>query len=229
MQGSDPEKFIERITASVERGRSKETELLVRQAVDAGVSAEAVLRSGLLRGMRSVGALFKEDPDDIPLLLSAARSVRRGMQVLEPFLEKTGQMHIGKAILGTVEGDLHEVGKSLVAIMFRGAGFDVVDLGVDVSEKQFLRALREHPDASIVCVSSMLSTTNPQMKKIVGALRTADKQNRMKIMVGGASVTEDFAREIGADAYTENAVDAAEVARAFVMEAGRRDTDETDR
>lgn len=217
MRPGTEDTIIKQIEASVERGRSRETESLVRQALADGVSAEVILRDGLLKGMRAASESFQIDQSDIPKVLSAARSVQKGLDLLEPLLENAGRMHIGKAILGTVEGDLHEVGKNLVGIMFRGAGFEVVDLGVDVSDKQFLRAIREHPDASIVCISSLLTTSNLQMKKIVSSIRSNMRGRDLKIMVGGGSVTEKFADEIGADAYTENAVDAAETARAFIL------------
>ena len=123
----------------------------------------------------------------------------------------------GTIILGTIEGDLHDVGKNLVAMMFRGAGFKVIDLGVDISEKQFLRAVKENPDVSIVCISSLLSTTNKEMKQVVKALRKNDPKHRYKIMVGGGAVTRELAEKIGADGYTDNCVDAAEMARKFIL------------
>ena len=143
--------------------------------------------------------------------------MRSGVTVLEPELVKQNHGKIGLVILGTVEGDLHDMGKNLVGIMFRCSGFEVIDLGVDVSEKQFLTALRENPQASIVCISTLLSTTLPEMRRIVRGLRQADKNKTLKIMVGGAPVTQEFADSIGADAYTENAVDAAELARSFFI------------
>ena len=123
----------------------------------------------------------------------------------------------GTIILGTIEGDLHDVGKNLVAMMFRGAGFKVIDLGVDISEKQFLRAVKENPDVSIVCISSLLSTTNKEMKQVVKALRKNDPKHRYKIMVGGGAVTKELAEKLGADGYTDNCVDAAEMARKFIL------------
>ena len=130
-----------------------------------------------------------------------------------PFAQK----HIGTIILGTIEGDLHDVGKNLVAIMFRSAGFRVVDLGVDISEKKFLKAVAETPDVSIVCISSLLSTTLPEMEQTVKALRRNDPKKRYRIMVGGGAVTRQAAEQMGADAYTENCVEAAEVAKTFIV------------
>lgn len=220
MTSSEYTLLINSIKASVERGRSIDVERLVRQALSDGISAEEILREGLLPGMRSAGEVFLSTQTDIPRILGAARAMQKGLDLLEPQFktsDPSGRRHIGKAILGTVEGDLHEVGKNLVGMMFRGAGFDVVDLGVDVSDKQFLRAIKDNPDASIVCISSLLTTSNAQMKKIVSAIRSTCKDRNLKIMVGGGSVTREFARAIGADAYTENAVDAAETARAFLL------------
>lgn len=220
MTASEYTLLINSIKASVERGRSIELERLLRQALSDGILAEEILREGLLPGMRSAGEVFLSTQTDIPRILAAARAMQKGLDLLEPYLEaseSTERRHIGKAILGTVEGDLHEVGKNLVGIMFRGAGFDVVDLGVDVSDRQFLRAIKDNPDASIVCISSLLTTSNAQMKKIVSAIKSTCKDRQLKIMVGGGSVSREFARAIGADAYTENAVDAAETARAFIL------------
>lgn len=167
--------------------------------------------------MKQAGNEYRMQEQDIPKLLSAARSMQIGMDAVRPVLENADNMILGKAILGTVEGDLHEVGKNLVAIMFRSVGFEVIDLGVDVSEKQFLKAVREHPDASLVCISSLLTTSNVQMRRIVRALRSADREKKLHIMVGGGSVTESFAREIGADTYTEDAVDAAAAAKEYIL------------
>lgn len=121
------------------------------------------------------------------------------------------------AILGTVEGDLHDVGKNLVAIMFRSAGFKVIDLGVDISEKQFLRAVKQNPDVSIVCISSLLSTSIPEMEQVVKSLKRSSSKHKFKIMVGGGAVTEQLAKNMGADAYTENCIEAVEVAKTFIV------------
>ena len=152
------------------------------------------------------------------MILVAAQLMRSVLDVLEPYIEKDQGSHvIGKVILGTVEGDLHDVGKNLVAIMFRSAGFQVIDLGVDVSEKQFLKAVRENPDVSIVCLSSLLTTSMGAMRQVVRTLREAKCTRLLRIMVGGGSVTKEFAEEIGADAYSETAVEAAELAKTFLI------------
>lgn len=203
------------IRASVIYGQPKETERLVKEALQDGLSPSEILNQGLIEAMRLVGQRYKNNEVYIPGILAAARAMRDGVSVLEPELVRQNHGKIGLVILGTIEGDLHDMGKNLVAMMFRCIGFEVLDLGVDVSEKQFLNALRENPHASIVCISTLLSTCMPQMRQTVRRLRQADKEKRLKIMVGGAPVTQEFAENIGADAYTENAVDAAELARSF--------------
>ena len=202
---------------AVELGRIIEAEQLVRQALREGATAEEIMRNSLVPAMWSVGKEFNTENVDIPRVLSVARGVQKALDILEPVIRQEHRKPVGTAIIGTVEGDLHEVGKNIVAIMFRSVGFSVIDLGVDVSERQFLNAVREHPEAELVCISSLLSTSAVQLRKVVQALKKYDKKNKLKIMVGGGSVTADFAREIGADGYTENAVDAAQLALSYCM------------
>ena len=207
----------EDIRLSVERGQPKETEKLVRKALAEGLLAEEIVNRGMVEAMRLVGQRYRNNEIYIPGILAAARAMREGVAVLEPEMEEAGQRRLGTIILGTVEGDLHDMGKNLVAMMFRCAGFEVIDLGVDVSDKQFLAALREHPQTSIVCISTLLTTAMPWMQQVVKSIRQSDRERQIKIMVGGAPVTQAFADSIGADAYTENAVDAAEKARSFIL------------
>ena len=214
----------EQIRESVRFGRINETGRLVQEALSSGYSGEELLADALIPAMKQAGNEYRMQEQDIPKLLAAARSMQIGMDAVRPALENTQDHILGKAILGTVEGDLHEVGKNLVAIMFRSVGFEVIDLGVDVSEKQFLKAVKEHPDASLVCISSLLTTSNAQMRRIVRAIRNSDREKRLHIMVGGGSVTESFAREIGADAYTADAVDAAAAAKEYVLSKREADT-----
>ena len=207
----------EDIRLSVERGQPKETEKLVRKALAEGLLAEEIVNRGMVEAMRLVGQRYRNNEIYIPGILAASRAMREGVAVLEPEMEEAGQRRLGTIILGTVEGDLHDMGKNLVAMMFRCAGFEVIDLGVDVSDKQFLAALREHPQTSIVCISTLLTTAMPGMQQVVKSIRQSDRERQIKIMVGGAPVTQAFADAIGADAYTENAVDAAEKARSFIL------------
>lgn len=209
--------IYEDIRLSVERGQPKETEKLVRRALEEGVPPEEIVNRGMVEAMRLVGQRYRNNELYIPGILAAARAMRDGVAVLEPEMREADRKKIGTVILGTVEGDLHDMGKNLVAMMFRCAGFEVIDLGVDVSEKQFLAALKEHPQTSIVCISTLLTTAMPGMQQVVKSIRQSDRERHIKIMVGGAPVTQAFADAIGADAYTENAVDAAEKARSFIL------------
>ena len=209
---------LEEIRSVVEAGRLRYVEDLIHQALGEGYTPAQILEQAMVPAMRSAGEHYKSNESDIPKILAAARCMRRRLDVLEPYIEKDQGSHvIGKVILGTVEGDLHDVGKNLVAIMFRSAGFQVIDLGVDVSEKQFLKAVRENPDVSIVCLSSLLTTSMGAMRQVVRTLREAKDTRLLRIMVGGGSVTKEFAEEIGADAYSETAVEAAELAKTFLI------------
>lgn len=209
--------ILEQIKDAVVTGRVRNVENLIVSAIEEGIPVSNIFEQAIVPGMSVAGQLYRNSDGNIPMILSSARCVRRGMEVLRPYMEKSGYQYAGKAILGTVEGDLHDIGKNMVAMMFQGAGFEVVDLGVDVSEKQFLQAVRANPDASIVCISSLLTTSNVEMRQVVQALRREKDGRHLKIMVGGGAVTREFAREIGADAYTDNAVDAAETAKTFII------------
>lgn len=208
---------LDEIRESVERGHYKITEQLIAQALKQHIPAIKILEDSMVPAMRQIGERYKNNEADIPRILASARCMRKGLELLVPCLETERRFYVGTVILGTVEGDLHDVGKNLVAIMFRSAGFKVIDLGVDISEKQFIKAVKQNPDVSIVCLSTLLTTARPNMQHAVKALRQADTQHRLKIMVGGGAVTKEFARHIGADAYTESAVDAAEIAKTFIV------------
>lgn len=206
--------ILEEIQAAIENGRPKDAERLISRAVEEGIRPSVILEEAMITAMRNAGEYYRNNDGDIPRILAAARSMRKGLNILEPYLEKDKVCFLGTVLLGTIEGDLHDVGKNLVAMMFRSAGFHVIDLGVDVSEKQFLKAVQDNPQVQIVCISSLLTTSMPEMRRVVKSLRDSGPPN-LKIMVGGGSVTQEFADEIGADAYTETAVDAAEVAKKF--------------
>lgn len=212
---------LEEIRTAVENGRPKHVESLVLEALDQGISPAAILEEAMIPAMRDAGEYYRRNESDIPRILAAARSMRKGLDVLEPRLDQQAPRYLGKVIIGTVQGDLHDVGKNLVAIMFRSVGFEVIDLGVDVTAKQFLNAVREHPDVSIICLSSLLTTSKGAMRRVVRMLKEAKDLRQLVIMVGGGSVTEEFAREIGADAYTNTAVDAAQMAKHLVEEERR--------
>ena len=158
---------LEQLRKTIEDGHPGETEKLVREALKQHIPAGRIVEEAMTPAMRTVGENYKSNGADIIKILAAARSVRKGFELLEEQDSQFGRRNIGTVILGTVEGDLHDVGKNLVAIMFRSAGFKVIDLGVDISEKQFLRAVKQNPDVSIVCISSLLSTSIPEMEQVV--------------------------------------------------------------
>lgn len=209
--------LLEELRRAIEEGHPRETESLTEQALDEQMDSMRIVEEAMMPAMRNVGEHYKNEEADILRILAAARSVRKGYELIEKRDASFCRKNIGTIILGTVEGDLHDVGKNLVALMFRSAGFKVIDLGVDISEKQFLRAVAETPDVSIVCISSLLSTALPEMKQVVKALRRNDPEGKYKIMVGGGAVTRAMAENMGADAYTENCVEAAEVAKTFII------------
>ena len=202
---------------TIEDGHPGEKEKLVREALKQHIPAGRIVEEAMTPAMRTVGENYKSNGADIIKILAAARSVRKGFELLEEQDSQFGRRNIGTVILGTVEGDLHDVGKNLVAIMFRSAGFKVIDLGVDISEKQFLRAVKQNPDVSIVCISSLLSTSIPEMEQVVKSLKRSSSKHKFKIMVGGGAVTEQLAKNMGADAYTENCIEAVEVAKTFIV------------
>ncbi len=209
---------LQAIADSIREGRPLQTEKAVREALAQGAGAAQVLNEGMVPAIREVGEKFKNNEIYIPRILSAARAMSAGLNILQPYFESGALQQCGTVILGTAEGDLHDVGKNLVGLMLRSAGFRVIDIGVDVSVRKFVSAVEQNPDAAIVCISSLLSTSMVEMKQIVGALNKSKQRPHFKIMVGGAPVTQEFADEIGADAYTENAVDAAQTAKAFVID-----------
>lgn len=185
---------------------------LTNEALAAGQEPQAVLDRGLLAGMDVVGQRFRDGDMFIPEVLRCAKAMHGAMEVLRPLLAASGAPSAGTLVIGTVEGDLHDIGKNLVGMMFEGAGFKVVDLGIDVKAETFVEAVQTHkPD--LLGLSALLTTTMPQMSKIIGALKEADVLNGLKIMVGGAPVTAEFAEEIGADAYGASAVSAVETGR----------------
>lgn len=183
-----------------------------KQAIEDGNTALEILENGLMAGMDRVGKDFKAGDLFIPEVLIASRAMQSGMEILKPLLVTQKIKSPGKIVLGTVKGDLHDIGKNLVAIMLQGAGFDVVDLGVDVSKESFLKAIVDHkPD--LVGMSSLLTTTMPQMPEIIEAIKQADLREQVKIMVGGAPLNEKYAQAIGADGYAQNASIAIEKVR----------------
>ncbi len=188
---------------------------LTEEALDGGSSAEEVLNQGLMAGMDHVGVEFKAGNMFVPEVLRSAKAMQAAMDVLRPMLAKAGVKHTGKLLLGTVKGDLHDIGKNLVGMMCEGAGFEVTDLGKDISPEQFVAAIKEQqPD--VVGMSALLTTTMRTMGHTIKALEEAGLRDRVKVIVGGAPVTQVFADQIKADGYAPNAAAASELARKLV-------------
>ncbi len=207
---------LEEIASAVERGKAKLVPGLVEEALGEGIDPLEILNKGMIDAMSVVGEKFKNNEIFVPEMLVAARAMKKGVEVLKPSLASVGDVSIGKAVIGTVQGDLHDIGKNLVCLMIESAGFEVEDLGVDVPAERFVEAAAD-PAVKIVGVSALLTTTMPAMKNTVAALNAAPNRADFKVMVGGAPITQEFADEIGADAYTTDAASAASVAKAFVV------------
>ena len=200
----------------LQRGRVKDVKRLVEEALEAGMDPKVILNEGLIDGMSIVGAKFKENEIFVPEVLVAARAMTAGLSVLEPKLVEAGNEPVGKAVIGTVKGDLHDIGKNLVAVMLKGAGFEVVDLGTDVAPESYIEKAEE-VGADIIAMSALLTTTMPEMKEVIEVLEEKGLRNKYIVMVGGAPVTADYAQKIGADYFTPDAGSAAEVAKSAVL------------
>ncbi len=201
--------IYEEISSAVQRGKRKEVAPLVQQAIDEGCSAEDILNQALIPAMDVIGEKFSQGEVFVPEMLVAARAMSAGTDVLKPYLVAEGTEPVGKAVIGTVKGDMHDIGKNLVRMMIESKGFEVEDLGVDVAPEQFVSFLQEHDDVDIVCCSSLLTTTMPEIKATIQAIEGAGLRDKVKVMIGGAPVTQAYADEVGADAYTEDAGEAA--------------------
>jgi 5-methyltetrahydrofolate--homocysteine methyltransferase len=196
-------------------GKKDEVKNLCRKALDKEASARQILDKGLLSGMDVVGKRFKAGEMYIPEVLMCARAMHAAMDILKPFLSEADAAGAGKIAIGTVEGDLHDIGKNIVAMMMQGAGFKVIDLGVNLTPQGFVSAVKEHkPD--IIGMSALLTTTMPKMAETVKAIQEAGLRDQVKIMAGGAPVTQEFVDRIGADAYGANAASASEKAKALL-------------
>lgn len=204
--------MIQEVESTVVSGRLKKIEGLVQEALDSGDSAQAIL-DAMTGTMSVVGEKFQKNEIFVPEMLAAAMTMKKGVNVLRPLLAGDAAGKYGKFIIGTVAGDLHDIGKNLVAMMVESAGFEVIDLGVDVPADKFVEAIKSNPECKVVGVSALLTTTMESMKLTVKAIIDAGLQSQVKILVGGAPITPDFAAEIGADAYTADAGSAASKAK----------------
>lgn len=203
--------ILTEISQNLQQGRAKVVKELVERAVGEGIDAKVILEQGLLDGMSVIGEKFKKNEVYVPQVLIAARAMKAGTEVLQPLLASSGVKAKGKVVIGTVKGDLHDIGKNLVRMMMEGKGLEVVDLGVDVSAEKFVEKAKEI-DADIVACSALLTTTMTEIKVVVDEIVNAGIRDDVIIMVGGAPVTDFFCREIGADIYTPDAATAAEAA-----------------
>ena len=203
---------LEEIAQAVETGKSKLIEGLVAEALNEGIEPLKILNEGMIAAMSVVGEKFQKAEVFVPEMLVAARTMKKGVEILKPKLGAGGVASLGKCIIGTVHGDLHDIGKNLVALMIESAGFEVIDLGVDVTAEAFLAAIKENPDVKIVALSCLLTTTMPSLKEIAAALKAGDIKS-FKLIVGGAPITQDFADQVGADGYSTDAAGAAILAK----------------
>ncbi|NLV49880.1 MAG: cobalamin-binding protein [Clostridiales bacterium] len=203
---------VQEVAAAVENGKVKIVAGLVQEALDEGCAADEILNVGMIGAMAVVGEKFKNNEIFVPEMLIAARAMKKGIEVLTPVLKAQGAEPVGRLILGTVAGDLHDIGKNLVGMMIEGAGFEVIDLGVDVPAEKFIEAMKENPDVKIVALSALLTTTMPAIKDTIDAIVASGLRDTVKIMIGGAPVTQAFADEVGANGYSEDAASAAQLA-----------------
>ena len=200
-----------------DRDRARE---LMQQAIAANMPPEEILQEGLITAMAEVGRLFEAGEYFVPEMLIAARAMKSGLDLLRPHLITAHVQPVGRVIIGTVQGDLHDIGKNLVGMLLEGAGFEVIDLGVDVAPETYVQAAREH-HADLVACSALLTTTMLRMKDVVLSLEEAGLRSQVKVMIGGAPITEDYARDIGADLYAPDAASAASRAKALILGAQR--------
>ncbi|EHQ90448.1 corrinoid protein [Desulfosporosinus youngiae] len=207
---------IQEILKAIESGKKKMMKTLVEEALAEGCQPIDILNQGMIQAMSIVGEKFKANEIYVPEMLVAARAMKEGVELLKPHLAGGQTAVLGKFIVGTVEGDLHDIGKNLVAMMVESAGYAVIDLGVDVSAEKFIEAIKANPDCNLVGLSALLTTTMPSLKQSVAAIIEAGLKDQVKIMVGGAPITQEFADQIGADAFAADAASAAAIAKAFV-------------
>lgn len=206
---------LETLYEAILEGEINETPQLVQAALDANIAAEEILKVGMIAAMSEVGQLFEDGDYFVPEMLIAARAMQAGLAVLRPHLVASGIEPIGKAVIGTVQGDMHDIGKNLVIMMLEGAGFEVIDLGVDVKPQMFIDSVKANKP-QVVAMSALLTTTMPQMKVTIDALRDAGVLDTIRVMVGGAPVTAEFAQTIGAHGFAPDAGQAATLAKSFL-------------
>lgn len=203
------------LATAIINGKAPDARALTEQALSEGVAPGDILNQGLVAGMNVVGEKFKNNEFYVPEVLIAARAMKNAMEVLRPVLAETGVEPVARVAIGTVRGDLHDIGKNLVAMMLEGAGFEIIDLGVDVKPEQFVEAVQSK-NAEVVALSALLTTTMPAMKDTISALESAGLRSNVAVMIGGAPVTQSYADEIGADGYAPDAASAVDKAKELV-------------
>lgn len=211
--------LINDLQQSVIDGDMKRTQELVRRTLADNVPPEQILKDGLISAMEEVGRRFECNEFYVPEMLVSARAMKSGLELLRPHLIAANIKALGKVVVGTVQGDLHDIGKNLVGMMLEGAGLEVVDLGTDVSADKFKNAVKEHRPDLVAC-SALITTTMPRMKEVIQSLQNAGLRNRVKIMIGGAPVTGKYAADIGADGYAPDAASAATLAKELMLNKG---------
>lgn len=205
-------KIFEEIADEVIKGNSNSVEELTKKALSQNISAEEILNNGLVGGMSIVSEKFKNNETFIPEVLISAKSMNTGLEILKPLLAKTKVKPLGKVVIGTVKGDLHDIGKNIVAMLLKGAGFEVIDLGADVPKEKFLEYVKKE-SADIVGMSALLTTTMVSMKETIDTLKSAGLRDNVKVIIGGAPVTESYASQINADGYASDAASAVDLSK----------------
>ncbi|MDZ7263592.1 MAG: corrinoid protein [candidate division KSB1 bacterium] len=203
---------LQELATAIINGKMTDTEKLVQQALDANIPVQEILNKGMIAGMDVVGQKFKNNEFYVPEVLIAARAMKAGMKILKPRLAESGVQPIARLALGTVKGDLHDIGKNLVAMMLEGAGFEIIDLGVDVPPEKYLAAIKDK-QVKVIGMSALLTTTMLNMKTTIDALKSSGLRNSVKVIIGGAPVTQSYADEIGADGYAADAATAVSVVK----------------
>jgi len=206
---------LQALYQSIIEGDRETAQLKVKETLDAGLNPGVILNESMITAMSEVGRRFEEGDFFVPEMLISARAMQAGLELLKPFLQQADVKSSGTVVIGTVKGDLHDIGKNLVAMMLEGAGFEIKDLGTDVSPGKFVTAVREN-EADIVAMSALLTTTMPNMKTTVEALQKAGLREKIKVMIGGAPVTEEYGRQIGANGFATDASRAVTVAKSLV-------------
>ena len=210
--------YLNEISVQLQAGKAKVVKELVRQAIDAGIPAQQILDEGLLAGMNVIGEKFKNNEVFVPDVLLAARAMNQGIALLKPLLAQDDVRAVGRVCIGTVRGDLHDIGKNIVRMMMESKGLEVVDLGTDVAPETFVQTAIEQ-NCQIICCSALLTTTMDVMAEVVKKCEELGIRDQVKIMIGGAPVNEDFCKKVGADIYTPDAASAADAAVEFCKEA----------